>query len=205
MVFVNGEPRVGDPYLTGQTIVPIVLRAGKNELLFHCAAGKVRAEVLKPQREVFFEQRDLTLPSLIEGETSPLWLGVLLVNCREDALNDCQATASLDSGSSLITKVGSIPPLGIRKVAIPLDPRTTKQLELSSKIPVELTLNEQTQQGTAPLGNFRSNWLWSAKSNCRHARFAVSWTRVSRHTISSRLTRSRIRGVNHPSCRGGCS
>jgi len=152
MVFVNGEPRVGDPYLTGQTIVPIVLRAGKNELLFHCAAGKLRAEVLKPQHEVFFEQRDLTLPSLIEGETSPLWLGVLLVNFREEALNDCQATASLDSGSSLISKVGSIPPLGIRKVAIPLDPRTTKQLELSTKIPVELTLDEQTQQGTAPLG-----------------------------------------------------
>lgn len=147
MVFVNGEPRVGDPYLTGQTIVPIILREGRNEFLFHCAAGKLRAEMIEPQQEVFFDTRDATLPSLVEGETSPLWLGVLLVNCREETLVDCQATASLDSGSSLITKVDSIPPLGIRKVAIPLDPRTTKELKLATKVPVELSLSEQPQQG----------------------------------------------------------
>ncbi|TWU29419.1 alpha/beta hydrolase family protein [Bythopirellula polymerisocia] len=142
MVFINGEPRVGDPYLTGRTILPIVLREGRNELLFHCAAGKLRAELIRPQQEVFFDQRDMTLPSLVEGETSPLWLGVLLVNCREKSLVNCQATASFDSGSSLITKVDSIPPLGVRKVAIPLDPSTFKEPKLPAKVPVNLSLNE---------------------------------------------------------------
>ena len=146
MVFVNGEPRVGDPYLTARTILPIVLREGRNELLFHCAAGKLRAELIAPQHDVFFDQRDTTLPSLILGESDPNWLGVLLVNCRENSLVYLQATATLDSGSSLIVKLDSIPPLGVRKVAIPLDPRTTKEIEPGASLPVVLALSEPASQ-----------------------------------------------------------
>src|SRR5437868_2628685 len=36
LVFVNGEPRVGDVYQHGYVRIPIALKKGDNELLFQC-------------------------------------------------------------------------------------------------------------------------------------------------------------------------
>src|SRR5262245_48652602 len=49
MVFVNGEPRVGDFYQTGWTRLPILLKKGDNELLFHVARGGLNLKLSEPR------------------------------------------------------------------------------------------------------------------------------------------------------------
>lgn len=123
MVFVNGEPRAGDPYLTGRTVLPILLKQGENELLFHAAAGKLKVKLSQPLQDAFFDVRDVTLPTLVRGETEPVWIGVLLVNCRETALTKAQVKSQIAGTSELTAGLDSLPPLGVRKVAIPIAPQ----------------------------------------------------------------------------------
>ena len=42
LVYVNGVPRVGDPYQTGFVRLPVRLERGRNELLFVCGRGELR-------------------------------------------------------------------------------------------------------------------------------------------------------------------
>ena len=42
MVYVNGEPRTGDPYQNGSVALPIRLRAETNDLLFAVGRGSLR-------------------------------------------------------------------------------------------------------------------------------------------------------------------
>jgi len=54
MVYVNGQPRTGDPYGTGYVRTPIVLEVGTNQFLFSCARDELRAKLVEPEREVLF-------------------------------------------------------------------------------------------------------------------------------------------------------
>lgn len=157
MVFVNGEPRAGDPYLTGRSVVPIQLRPGNNELLFHAAAGKLRAKLSKPPADFFLDDRDLTAPTLVRDETDQVWLGLLLVNCRKEPLVDAEVQVKLDGGESVTIKADSVPPLGVRKIAVPIAPSwkgdtkdsATVALSLSNESPainVDLAIVEKSGQ-----------------------------------------------------------
>lgn len=146
MVFVNGEPRAGDPYLTGRTILPIQLKSGKNDLLFHAAAGKLRARLRIPAQEVFLDPRDVTVPTLVRGEREPVWLGVLLVNSRPTSLTEMQVATQAEHGDKLTAKVDSVPPLGVRKVAIPLLPPDWSKVATDATeldVTISLTLNNE--------------------------------------------------------------
>ena len=68
MVYVNGVPRGGDVYGNGWTQLPVLLREGRNDLLFHCARGRLRARLHEPKADAYFELREPTLPDLIIGE-----------------------------------------------------------------------------------------------------------------------------------------
>ena len=65
MVYVNGEPRVGDVYSTGWTVIPVALKAGPNVFLFHCGRGSLSAKLTIPAAAAVFNTRDLTLPDLV--------------------------------------------------------------------------------------------------------------------------------------------
>ena len=73
MVFVNGEPRAGDPYGHGYVRLPVLLKKGTNELLFTIARGRVRAKLTVPKSDVYPDTADVTSPDFIEGraETAP--------------------------------------------------------------------------------------------------------------------------------------
>lgn len=142
MVFVNGEPRAGDPYLTDRTVLPILLKPSTNELLFHGAAGKLRARITKPVGDVQWDTRDVTLPDLVRGESEPVWLAVLLINSRDHALLDAQVTSQVEHGDNLTSKVASIPPLGVRKIAIPvLPPKWDEVADDLKKLKVTIALS----------------------------------------------------------------
>lgn len=137
MVFVNGEPRAGDPYLTSRTILPIELKKGSNYLLFHLAAAYFQAKLKKPREDVFFDLRDVTIPTLVRGSVEPVWVSVLLVNCRNKSLNDAQVTATLGE-SKLTSKVEPVPALSVRKIAIPAV--ATWDDSVAEKVPLTLSL-----------------------------------------------------------------
>ncbi len=144
MVFVNGEPRAGDPYLTGSTVLPIMLNPGTNELLFHAAAGKLRVKLSRPTEDVIFDLRDVTKPDLVHDETEPVWLGVVVVNCREQTLRDAQVKTTVAGGGDLTAKVDTVPPLSVRKVAIPVLPNWKADSATSDKTNVEFAWSDST-------------------------------------------------------------
>ncbi len=64
LVYVNGEPRTGDPYAHGYVKLPVHMRAGENQLLFaHAGRGAMRAVLLEPTAPVMFLREDTTLPT----------------------------------------------------------------------------------------------------------------------------------------------
>ncbi len=125
MVYVNGQPRAGDPYQTGYVRLPVALRPGDNELLFACARGRLRARVTTPPSKVFFDTGDLTLPSLVQGEGAVLHAGVVVVNADRVAARELtvRAQALASDGSSLAelhSDVGTLWPHSTRKLPIEL-------------------------------------------------------------------------------------
>jgi pimeloyl-ACP methyl ester carboxylesterase len=80
MVYVNGEPRTGDPYQTGYVRLPVLLKKGDNEFLFHVGRGRLRAKLLPPIPAVQFDAGDVTLPDLVVGEETIAFGSIVLHN-----------------------------------------------------------------------------------------------------------------------------
>lgn len=142
MVYVNGEPRAGDPYETGQTVLPVEMRAGTNSFLFHVARGRLNASLIRPTEEVFFDLRDTTLPDLVEGETGTRWLGVLLVNARPEPFDESRCTVIRAGAQAMTTTLPSLPPCSVRKVAVPFDGDTLGIEKDAQAVRVQLDLRE---------------------------------------------------------------
>ncbi len=140
MVYVNGVPRSGDPYRSGQTILPIILESGTNTFLLHAASETLRLKLTKPTSDVFLDARDATLPSLDLGEKQPMWAGVLLVNCHEKPLIQSQVTTSIGNGKLLTSKIDPVPPLGVRKVSVPFLPPEREKADTDATLPLEISL-----------------------------------------------------------------
>src|SRR5262245_47261821 len=64
LVLVNGAPRVGDHYQTGYVKVPVLLKKGDNEFLFHVQRGSLRAKLIEPKAAAQLRMGDVTAPSL---------------------------------------------------------------------------------------------------------------------------------------------
>jgi poly(3-hydroxybutyrate) depolymerase len=116
MVYVNGEPRTGDPYETRWARLPVLLRAGKNELLFHVARGRLRARLVAPGAPALLETRDTTLPDLIVGESIPTWGAVVVTNATTHPLSHLTLRAAGAPLRPAATELPPIPPLSLRKV-----------------------------------------------------------------------------------------
>ncbi|HEY3243695.1 MAG TPA: prolyl oligopeptidase family serine peptidase [Phycisphaerae bacterium] len=95
MVYVNGEPRAGDPYQYGFVRLPIKLRRGTNDLLFLCGRGRLRAKLIPSRAPVMLDCSDATLPDLGTGEDSGTSAAVLLVNATDDRLEGLTLRARL--------------------------------------------------------------------------------------------------------------
>lgn len=122
MVYVNGEPRAGDPYGNGIMSLPVLLNAGENTLLFAFGRGPIRAKLVKPKAEVFIDTRDATLPDLpAEGESRNQYGAVVVVNATEKALRKGWTIFIRDDpkiGTTIPSPLPAIPPLSTRKVMV---------------------------------------------------------------------------------------
>ncbi len=99
MVYVNGEPRAGNQYGTTDeyqaweprftfSVIPIELRAGRNDLLFKCYRGRLKVRLRETRPGALLNAADLTLPDLIAGEPSAYWGAVVVVNASPVPLRD---------------------------------------------------------------------------------------------------------------------
>ncbi len=125
MLYVNGEPRAGDPYEHGYVRLPILLKKGAIELLFHVGRGSLRVKLSElgerePATAVRFNTSDLTLPDLVAGQKVDAWAAVVVLNITTETLSG--VTLQTGPGESLhtVTAVPPIPPLGVRKVGFRL-------------------------------------------------------------------------------------
>lgn len=145
-VSINGERRGGDVYNLGITALPIELREGDNELLFRGGRGRLRIELREPKAELFWLDRDVTRPDVVEGgeyvAASPL------VNATTEQLIGVQGV--WDGGrfaTQVVPGLGGIAPLGVRKLPVHMVLPATSETD---EIAVELgALSGMTQAQTS--------------------------------------------------------
>lgn len=88
MVYVNGEPRAGDPYRTGYVWLPVLLKPGRNDLLFHCVRGELVAKLVSADAPALLNVADATLPDLIIGQAVRTLGAAVVINATTAPLND---------------------------------------------------------------------------------------------------------------------
>ena len=116
MVYVNGEPRTGDPYQNGIVRLPVLLRPGTNDFLFHVGRGRLRAKLVRPKGPASFDTGDTTLPDLIVGEPVDTSGAVVLINASTEPLARLRIQADSPGSPATVTDVPTILPLSTRKV-----------------------------------------------------------------------------------------
>lgn len=119
-VSVNGEPRVGDVYQHGYVKIPVLLKQGPNELLFRCSrAGRLTARLSNPPPDgALLDVRDATLPDLVVGEDTDVWLGIVVINASTQTLHGLSIAASHEGGRIVESPVPALPPLSVYKVPV---------------------------------------------------------------------------------------
>jgi pimeloyl-ACP methyl ester carboxylesterase len=117
--YFNGRPIAGDPYNYGFMKVPVLVREGQNEVLFHATRGLLDARLSPVEGDVFAVSDDPTLPDLIVGDDEAKLAAVLVVNATEEPLEGQELTASID-GQTQATPLPVIAPLSVRKVGFEL-------------------------------------------------------------------------------------
>ncbi|MBL8040139.1 MAG: prolyl oligopeptidase family serine peptidase, partial [Chthonomonas sp.] len=86
MVYVNGEPRVGDPYSYGYVSLPIRLHKGRNELLFATGRGELVIKFEPIKRDVSVDLRDLTIGDAIPNNAEIGYAGIVVRNATDEPL-----------------------------------------------------------------------------------------------------------------------
>lgn len=122
MVYVNGEPRAGDPYGYGFVHLPVKLNAGKNLFLFQHGRGALRAELAELPAEVFFLEGDITAPDFLLGKDETLPLGAVVVNATDEPISAIPWTATGEEGehARIEGAAMTVPAMSIRKVIFPV-------------------------------------------------------------------------------------
>jgi predicted esterase len=144
-LYVNGQPRVGDPYEDGMLQLPVQLHAGTNDFLFQFSRGKVRAKLVSPKAPVLLNLRDLTLPDVICGDTTQAWGAVVVVNCTTNFLKDLCLRAACGGRRAVETALPAIPPLSSRKVGFLIQPQ---ELAATNVVALKLDLVRRKSRPT---------------------------------------------------------
>jgi dienelactone hydrolase len=148
MVYVNGVPHTGDPYDFGYTRLPVMLRAGRNDLLFSCGRGHLRARLIAPRGLQTLDASDATLPDLILGQPVRTYGAMVAINAADAPQGDLFLAAALKNGSATVTPLPPLTPLATRKVAFELRGRAQTQ---PGDCPVELRLLRRSHGHTETL------------------------------------------------------
>ncbi|PPL03801.1 prolyl oligopeptidase family serine peptidase [Parapedobacter indicus] len=118
-VLVNGTLHMGDPYRMGWMEIPVQLKKGLNE--FYVRGLLVAAELHFPEKPVYLNTEDLTLPDIVQGkDKSHLLAGVVVVNTSSKVVSGLTMGSSTQ-GQAAEATVPDIPPYSTRKVTVPIN------------------------------------------------------------------------------------
>ncbi len=118
MVWVNGEPRAGDPYSYGYVHVPVQLKKGANLFLFTVARGDLKAKLTASPGELFFNPGDITTPDLLTGRKYDGWAAVPVINATPAWQKGVTIVSTLPGSSPTRTELPELPPFSVSKVPI---------------------------------------------------------------------------------------
>lgn len=127
MVFVNGEPRIGNRYqLEDKTpswspqynysLMPIKLKKGKNHLLFRCTRGRLKIRLNPMRSAVMLNVNDPTFPDFIKGEQINDKAAVIIINGTEKPRKDLTIRTEGKNIQHTTSSLPEIAPMTIRKV-----------------------------------------------------------------------------------------
>lgn len=119
-VYVNGEPRAGNPYALEVAPLPIQVRRGLNELVFHIAGPELQVELEKPEAAVLLAAEEATLPSLVRGEVGRYWASVTVVNAGTEPLAGASIEARLVGQELVNTPLAWLDAASSRKASFEL-------------------------------------------------------------------------------------
>lgn len=112
--FFDKESHTGDPYSSGWLYIPIHLKKGLNE--FYVRGGNITADLLFPDKPVFLNTEDATLPFIVPGNTNGDLMGaVVLINNSSRSLKGLQIESNFE-GKKMTTDVPATPPMSTRKI-----------------------------------------------------------------------------------------
>jgi poly(3-hydroxybutyrate) depolymerase len=115
MVYINGQPRAGDPYAYGYLKQPFLAKGGENTLLFSGGRGRVKAQVVAPRAPLQFDTGDLTLPDILRSDKGALFGAIVVLNNTDQPVTDLRLSAKL-GGKTVVSDAPVISPLTSRKV-----------------------------------------------------------------------------------------
>ena len=134
LVYVNGQPRAGDPYGHGYLAIPVQLKQGLNQFLFAGGRGAITPTLRPPTGVVEIAPSDATLPDLVENRQGSEIAGVVVRNCSPAPLADALLTATLQ-GATRSVKIPPVPAHGLFKVPFQFDhpslPKGPAKLEVT--------------------------------------------------------------------------
>jgi hypothetical protein len=120
VAWVNGEPRGGEKYGADYLRHPVRLIKGRNVLLFRGERGRFKGRLYEPPADVFFTDKDMTLPDLVLGEKGLAWAGLRLVNATGERLEGIEVLCRAGGGVEKASIGVSLAPLVTQKLAVPL-------------------------------------------------------------------------------------
>jgi len=147
MAFVNGVPHGGDMYRYGWMHLPVKLKKGNNEIFARVARfgsyGGVTANLSFPEKPVYINTEDLTVPDIVPGlENDSLWAGLVIMNTTSKSLAGLQIK-SVISGKEVITNLPALPAAGLRKVGVLINAANTNT---AGKQDIAITLLKDGKQ-----------------------------------------------------------
>ena len=140
MVYVNGEPRTGDPYRFGYVRLPVRLRAGENELLFAVSRPELNVKLTVPETPIMLQTADLTLPDIVPGVRESQYAAVVVANATGTALDGAAIEAMVGTGKSVRSAVPRVPAMSVRKVGFRLPGLSAAQGKRQRDMAVKLRL-----------------------------------------------------------------
>ncbi|MBS1226720.1 MAG: Prolyl oligopeptidase family protein, partial [Candidatus Aminicenantes bacterium] len=120
VAWINGEPRGGEKYGADYLRHPVRLTKGRNVLLFRGERGRFKGRLYEPPADVYFTDKDMTLPDLVLGEKGPVWAGLRLVNATGERLERIEVIYRANGREDKAAIGTSVVPLVTQKLAVPL-------------------------------------------------------------------------------------
>ena len=170
VAWINGEPRGGEKYGADHLLEPVRLVKGRNEFLFRGERGRFKGRLLEPKADIFFTDKDMTLPDLVIGEKGPAWAGLRLVNATAERLGRIEILYKV-AGSDRRTGVdATVAPLLTQKLAVPL---AVDAPEAEGPVKVEIKARARAGRRTVESPAFTVE-LKAVQASAHHSRTFVS-------------------------------